>query len=275
MGEQAERAFDYLYMLTQFQLHHGYTPNLLAPITFNEKLFHKMIFDRRPVLTVFTDKIAVREHVENRLGGTGHLTKVFRVFEKPEELCDFTFPERFVLKANHGSGWNYIHAGRKQADLRRLVQLSRAWMGSNYYYVEGEWCYKNIIPRVFCEEYLGTDHGVPVDYKFFCFAGKVRFIQVDFDRFTAHRRNLYDPDWNFIDVQYRYQNKKIDLEPPRNFTLMKSIAEKLSDGVDFVRVDLYDLGERVVFGEMTNFPEGGRGRFLPTGWDAKFGRFWL
>jgi TupA-like ATPgrasp len=145
---------------------------------------------------------------------------------------------------------------------------------SNYAYVAGEWAYKDVQPKLFCEEYLGTDQGCPIDYKFFCFAGKVRFIQADFDRLTAHKRNIYDCDWNLLDVQYRLPKKPDAADRPRNLSEMKSIAEQLSDGIDFVRVDLYDLGDRVVFGELTNYPVSGNGRFQPGEWDLTFGSYW-
>jgi hypothetical protein len=84
----------------------------------------------------------------------------------------------------------------------QLVQLSRQWLNINFAYAAGEWAYKDVQPKLFCEEYLGTDESCPIDYKFFCFAGKVQFIQGDFDRHTAHTRNIYDCDWNLLDAQY-------------------------------------------------------------------------
>jgi hypothetical protein len=90
------------------------------------------------------------------------------------------------LKANHGSGWNYIHHGG-QFNRMRLVQLTRRWLYSNYGRISGEWCYKDIQSRVFCEEHLGTDDSSPTDYKFFCFSGTARFIEADFDGYSSHR----------------------------------------------------------------------------------------
>ena len=264
----------YQYLLRKFIKYHGYAPNFYKPATFNEKLFHRMLFDRRDILTMFADKIAVREYVEQRLGGTQHLSTIFGVFDKPEALYDFRFPAGFVLKANHGSGWNYIHADTADLNLGQLIELSRRWLASNFADVQGEWCYKNIAPKLFCEEYLGNEAGVPADYRFFCFDGRVRFIQVDFDRFKVRKRNMYDPNWNLLDCRYKRYANKPDPGPPRNLDLMKSISEKLADGVDFVRVDLYDLRDRVVFGELTNYPSSGIGRFSPVAWDAKFGSYW-
>jgi hypothetical protein len=261
------------FLLRKFFRHQGYLPNLATPTTFNEKLLHRMLFDLRRILATFADKLAVRDYVAHRLASTQNLTALYGVFSRADDLYGFDFPLRFALKANHGSGWNYIHHGG-QFNRRRLVQLARRWLNSNYGRISGEWCYKDIQPRVFCEEHLGTDDSSPSDYKFFCFSGTARFIEADFDRYSSHKRNIYDRDWNLLDVQHKYPPKLGAQAAPRNLAQMISIAERLSDGVDFVRVDLYDLGDRVVFGELTNYPAAGMGVFCPQEWDATFGSYW-
>lgn len=260
-------------LLCEFLKSLGYAPNLSSPNTFNEKVLHKMLFDRRRILTIFADKLAVRDYVEQRLGGREHLSTIYGVFVRADELYSFAFPSRFVLKANHGSGWNYVHWGG-QWNRVRLVQRARRWLQSNRGQQMGEWSYNEIQPRIFCEEFLGSDDSVPLDYKFFCFSGTARFIQVDFDRFSSHKRNIYDRDWNLLNVQYKHPPKLDAPGRPQNLSQMISIAERLSNDIDFVRVDLYDLGSRVVFGELTNYPEAGRGRFYPQEWDATFGSYW-
>ena len=260
-------------LIFRFLKRHGYAPNLLSPNTFSEKLLHKMLFDRRPILTMFADKLAVRHYVEQRLGGKEHLATIHCVFARANDLYSFCFPSRFVLKANHGSGWNYIHYGG-EFNRVRLVQVSRRWLQSNFGLVMDEWCYNDIKPRVFCEEYLGIDHASPVDYKFYCFSGIARFIEAHFDRHLCHKCNIFDRDWNLLDVRLLSPWKPDARVTPKNLAQMISIADRLSEGIDFVRVDLYDLGDRVVFGEMTNYPTAARARFEPQEWDAIFGSYW-
>jgi hypothetical protein len=138
----------------------------------------------------------------------------------------------------------------------------------------GEWCYNDIKPRVFCEEYLGANNASPIDYKFYCFSGTARFITAHFDRHSCHKCNVYDRDWNLL----KFRDPTLPTHPgaqaPRNLDHMIFIAERLSEGVDFVRVDLYDLENRVMFGEMTNYPGGLYDRFHPPEWDAAFGSHW-
>jgi hypothetical protein len=259
-------------LVRKFLKHQGYAPNLSSPNTFNEKVLHKMLFDRRRILQTFADKLAVREYVEQRLGGKQHLSVIHAVFSSAEDLYSFTFPSRFALKANHGSGWNYIHHGGPLNRVQ-LVQRAHRWMHRNYGLIRGEWCYKDIQPRVFCEEYLGADESAP-DYKFFCFSGRTRFILAVFDRYSSRTSNIYGLDWNLLDVQYRDHARKLDAPAPTNLAQMISIAERLSDGVDFVRVDLYDVENRVVFGELTNYPGGLEAGLYPQQWDATFGSYW-
>jgi hypothetical protein len=260
-------------LVRKFMRHQGYEPNLAAPSTFNEKVLHRLLFDRRRILTTFADKLAVRDYVAQRLASTQNLTAIYGVFSLAEDLYGFDFPSRFALKANHGCHWNYIHHGG-QFTRMRLVQLSRRWLNSNYGIISGEWCYNDIKPRVYCEEYLGNGYSSPVDYKFFCFSGVARFFAATFDRQSGRKINFYDRDSNLLDLRLPDVPRKFYAPPPPNLAQMISMAERLSDGIDFVRVDLYDIGDRVVFGEMTTNPGGLAERYDPQEWDATFGSYW-
>src|SRR5262249_34695775 len=89
------------FLARKFLRHQGYVPNLAAPNTFNEKLLHRMLFDRRRILTTFADKLAVRDYVEQKLGGMQNLPTIYGVFSRADDLYSFDFPSRFALKANH------------------------------------------------------------------------------------------------------------------------------------------------------------------------------
>ena len=55
---------------------------------------------------------------------------------------------------------------------------------------------------------------------------------------------------------------------------MVRIAERLGVEIDVVRADLYLLGDRIVFGELTHYPAGGTGRFDPAEYDELIGSWW-
>ncbi len=138
-----------------------------------------------------------------------------------------------------------------------------------------EWAYGRITPRVIVEEMLcGPDGAIPDDYKFFVFHGTCRYVQVDTGRFENRTQDFYRPDWLHLPLS----GGPPWADPPRTRPVkldeMIELAEKLGAETDFVRVDLYHLPERIVFGELTSYPGGGDGPFHPESFDTEFGRHW-
>ena len=66
-----------------------------------------MARDRNPLLTVTSDKLAVRGYVAERLG-RGYLPELYGVVDWPEQLLDLDLPPRYVVKATHGSGMTAV-----------------------------------------------------------------------------------------------------------------------------------------------------------------------
>ncbi|MCU0862051.1 MAG: hypothetical protein MUE65_07010, partial [Methanomassiliicoccales archaeon] len=62
-----------------------------------------------------------------------------------------------------------------------------------------------------------------------------------------------------------------DIERPRNLERMLDISRRLSSPFPFVRVDFYDLGDRVYVGELTFYPHGGMERFNKQEYDLMLG----
>jgi hypothetical protein len=86
---------------------------------------------------------------------------------------------------------------------------------------------------------------------------------------------MYDRNWTLLDCEYGYQADRSRAFPkPDKFDLMVEVAEKLSAGTKFVRIDLYCIGGDIRFGEITNYPEGGSKRFKPKSYDLVFGEMW-
>jgi hypothetical protein len=138
-----------------------------------------------------------------------------------------------------------------------------------------EWFYKEIPPRIIVEELLQNENGgLPNDYKFFVFHGITRWTQVDSSRFFGHSRDVFTPRWNPLPVVFNHPRAATPPPPPRNLDRMFQIANELGAETDFVRVDLYDCGDRVVFGELTNCPEGGGIEMRPAEFDLYLGQWW-
>jgi hypothetical protein len=269
-----EAAIDLLYTARRFRATFGRPPDLRYPRTFNERIACKKLNDRRPLLTRLADKLAVREYVADR-AGPACLAELLFVTDDPARFDAVHLPDRFVIKATHGSGCNLIVRDKSRLDRRRTIDLCRRWLGVNFYDVGREWCYRDIPPRILVEEWLGGDDGgVPIDFKFFCFGGVPRFVQVDVQRFTDHRRNIYDPAWNRLPVALHYDNFDWPMPAPETLDAMLDLAATLAAGLDFIRVDLYSVRGQVVFGEMTNYPGNGFERFAPDEYDLVFGDAW-
>ena len=113
------------------------------------------------------------------------------------------------------------------------------------------------------------------DYKFFCFNGKVKCFKIDFGRFVEHHANYYSPEGKLLP----FGEKGLEPDPnhieimPENLNEMISIAEQLSNGFKFLRVDLYNIKAKIYFGELTFYPAAGMLPFVPEKWDDKLGKY--
>jgi hypothetical protein len=262
---------DYLARLHHAKL--GVWPDLERPSGFNEKILFKMLRDRRPMLTLFSDKLRVRDYVR-KVAPSLLIPTLYWWSDRAEALPFDALPSAFVLKANHGSGWNLIVEDKREVERSDLVKLGRRWLKSDFTIVGREWAYRDIRRALFAEELLES-HGeaTPPDYKLFAFGGRVRLIQVDRDRFTRHTQVLYDERWRRVDGTVAAAPGE-PIDKPKSLPLMIEAAEALSASVDFLRVDLYDIHGRVYFGELTSSPNKGLSPFRPPSLDGLLGS-WL
>jgi hypothetical protein len=251
-------------------------PNIFRPRTFNEKIQRRILFDRNPRLTLFADKLLVRGFVKSRLGDDKYLTELYAVVASAAEIEQLRLPAKFVMKPNHLSDAVRFVTGHPSVLPEELESLAAKWLRMNFYDVYQEWAYKNIKPCIMFEELLEDDGKVPDDYKFFCFDGEPRFFYYYKDRHGEEPgMNFYDLDMSLLPVRMKgIKNFNEEFRAPPNFEKMLEIARGLSAGVDFVRVDLYNIHGRIVFGELTNYPTNGRIEFTPPEWDLKFGSYW-
>jgi hypothetical protein len=254
-------------------------PNLWRPSTFNEHVLAKLLFDRDPRLTLFADKVAVREFVRQRLGGPEHIARLFAVIEHADGIRDLELPEAFVMKPTHMSGEFEIVQKGATIDRGRLEALADSWFRRNFGAERAEWAYRAIPPRVIFEELLEHDGELAIDYDFYCFGGEPRFVRVVRDKFTpVPSGTVYDAaDFRLLPVTLHkspYRRVAEQVPPPPNYARMLEIARLLSRNVDFVRVDLYNLAGRIVFSELTNYPHAGTRKWDPPLWELRFGSYW-
>jgi len=235
---------------------------LSNPKNYNQWLQWLKLNDRNEVYTELVDKYLVRNHIENSIGKQ-YLIPLIGVYANFDDIDFESLPEKFVLKCTHGSGMNFICTSKKTVDIKRLRSTVSSWMKLNYYTLGREWVYKNCEPRIIIEQYMEDESEQELkDYKIYCFNGEPEFIQLDFARFSNHKRNLYDLDWNLLDQKIDHKNDKdVYIQQPDNFKEMLKIARTLSEGMFHCRVDLYSIYDKIYFGELTFYSEAGYGKF--------------
>ncbi|NYE03858.1 hypothetical protein F4694_000577 [Bacillus niacini] len=265
-----KQAIDILY-----KSHVNQVPNLDNPTKFSEKLQWLKLYYRDPLMTQCADKYSVRDYV-TKCGYGEILNPLINSYENVDDIDLSALPDKFVLKGSHGSAWNIICKDKSKINWRSWKLIMKSWMRQNLYWYGREWVYKDIKPRIICEEYIEDQLGSLLDYKFFCFNGEPKFVQVDVGRFDKQNyRNFYDLDWNLLpfgkDIPH---NPNIKFEKPKNFSKMVEIARTLSQPFPYVRADFYNVNGKIYFGELTFFPASGTPDFRPSKYDEIVGS-WL
>jgi hypothetical protein len=241
----------------------------------SEKYQWLKLYDRNPIYTIYVDKYTVRTYVAEVIGRE-YLIPLIGVYCSVDEIPWESLPNKFVLKCTHGSSSNIICHDKSILKIEKASRQLRKWMRRNWFWYGREWPYKNVEPRIICEKLLVDESGYELkDYKIFCFHGEPKLIQVDFNRFTNHKRNIYSTDWELLDLCITYQNdsEKI-IKKPVFLDKMLDIARRLSQEIPHVRIDLYLSEEQIYFGEMTFYHGAGFEKFNPEIYDYLLGS-WL
>ncbi len=261
---------DKVYLKWQFYHINHHRLNLRHPQTYADKLAWMKLYDKNPQLTNLVDKYEVRKFVEEKIGSQ-YLIPLIGVYNSVEEIPWNDLPQKYVLKCTHDSASVILHCDDKPFDKENAILSLEKHMKRNMYWYSREYPYRDVKPRIVCEEFL-DDHGhSPADYKVLCFNGKPEYIVVDQDRFTNHRRDLYNAMWIKQDFSSDHEQSNVGVERPEKLEEMLQLATILSQGFKHVRVDFYSLNDKVYFGELTFFPWGGPIWFKPDKWNYILG----
>jgi hypothetical protein len=265
---------DKSYLKLVFWGRTGSRLNLKNPRTFNEKLQWLKLYYRKPEMSVMVDKYEVKKYV-SKIIGEEYIIPTLGVWNNFEDI-DFTLlPNQFVLKCTHDSGGLVICKDKSKLDLNAARNKINKSLKTNYYMHGREWPYKNVKPRIIAEEFMTDETGIELkDYKVFNFNGIPKMIQVDYDRFSVHKRNLYTTDWNYINAELEFPtdaNRHID--KPEKLTEMLELASHLSEGFPHLRTDFYSVGNKIYFGELTFYHGGGFEHFSPKEFEREISEY--
>lgn len=243
------------------------------PQAFTEKLQWMKLYDRKPEYTRLVDKVSVKDFVAKTVGPK-YVIPTLGVWESAEEVDFGALPDKFVLKCNHDSGKVIVCRDKSAFDpVVSRKKLSRI-LSDSYYLMGMEMAYMDVPRRIMAEELLETSDGSElVDYKFFCFDGIPKFLKINFNKDVDFHANYYDLEMNLLPFgeEWPSPDPQRRFNAPDKFDEMIDVATKLSTGLPFSRIDLYNVDGRVYFGEITLYPTSGFGPFNDRNWDLKLG----
>lgn len=257
----------------QYRIKTGRKLNLKSPQRYTEKIQWYKLNYRDPVMVECADKYLVRNYIKSK-GLESILNELYAVFESPDDINFDGLPDEFVMKLSNGSGTNLFCRGKNELDLPEIKKQFKDFYAQSNASAGREWVYHtDKKPVIVVEKYLDDPDqcGGIHDYKIICFNGVPQCIVHDVDRFSEHKRNIYDVNWNDLNVSSDCQCGK-SIDRPKNLDEMLEIAKILSKGFPAVRVDLYSVRGKIYFGEMTFFPWSGYVVYSPDEFDFELGK---
>jgi len=267
----------YLYRKT---MHKGL--NIDSPRDYNEKLEWLKLYSDTSLWTNCTDKYKVRDYV-SQCGLSHILVDLYGVWENSDEIDFNKLPDRFVIKSTHGFGKTILVKDKSQLNIDETKEQLNQWLRGRYGLVTFEPHAWKIKRQIIAEELLHDDYNASlssslIDYKFWCIHGEPQIIVA-----MANRQNLvigtnensnnppfqdyaYDLNWNLHpEIQGGSHGKANNsgLPRPKSLDEMINVCRILSKPFPTVRVDLYEVNNKVYFGELTFTPGGSRNYFTP------------
>ena len=258
----------------QYFSHFGEKPNLDNPRKLQEKFTWEKIYYRNPLMPICADKVRARNFFLQKAppGSDKHLVKQFGVYSSADDIAFSQLPKSFVLKSNCGSGCQLIVRDRSKINERKVRSLVKGWLqeSANHYYDFLEWSYKDIPPRIVCEELLSFEYKI----EFFCFNGTPKFFWIVInDKTPDVKANFYYMDWRRINVENHYPNFHENVSRPSkdDFDQMVGISKTIAKEFPFVRCDFYKQSDGFKFSEITFYHWGATCGFNPPEYDCIFG----
>ena len=274
-------------LATSYRQVNGAAPDLRSPRLLSERILHRMLTDRDPLLHTFCDKIAAKEWIAARIGA-GRTPQTLGVTDSVEALLALPLPERWMLKASHGCGWFQLVAAPSHPLDAAVLEQARSWLGVDYADTFQEWGYRGVPPRLMAEEFLSFAGGQCMEMSAYSFRGRVQGLRlfVPESALVPHRSSqghLPRTKELFLDqglrplplVRPQHDHwpalAGTDRQPLEEFL---ALAGELSAATSFLRVDGFLSDRGVLVGELTPCPGAGIWLRMPRQWDAWFGAFW-
>ncbi|WP_195438754.1 ATP-grasp fold amidoligase family protein [Parabacteroides goldsteinii] len=260
----------------QYWIHTGRILSFKNPKRYTEKIQHYKCFYRNLDMKRCVDKYEVREYLKER-GFEKYLNKLYGVYNSVFDINFDLLPQSFVIKTTDGGGNTGVFICRDKNSIKKqnIIDKFGSLIDNGKKSPGREWAYYGIKRQIIVEQLLINNDRPNIDiddYKFLCFNGKVKYIWIDIDRNICHKRNFYDTNWKKIDVECEYPTSDKNITPPPMLSEMIDLAEKLSKDFPHVRVDLYNVNHKIIFGELTFYSSSGYTSFIPDNFDFELGK---
>ena len=263
---------DNTYLKLQYRIRFNKKINLDEPKTFNEKLQWLKLNDRKEIYTTLVDKYEVKKEILNKIGEE-YLIPTIGVYDKFEDIEFDKLPNQFVIKCTHDSGGVFICKDKSNFNIKSVRNKIKKHMKKNFYYHGREWPYKNVKPKIIIEKYMEDNvEKELIDYKVMCFNGEPKIIFTCTERFSDGLKvTFFDLNWKRLPFERHYPSSTKEIKKPYNLEKIIKLSKELSKNIPFVRIDWYEINQKLFFGEYTFFPGSGFEEFNPEEWDEKIG----
>lgn len=268
--------FNKIYLAFLYHAFHRRFPNLKNPMSFNEKLMKQLLAESDIVLRAYiADKEYAKDYFREKLGKK-YIINTIKVIKNKKDINIIDSIEKcpFIIKPTHLSGKSIII--RKKEDITISVRKKmEQWLSMSHFPRSRQRSYKILEPKIIIEELLLTElDQVPEDIKVFCFHGEPKVFQIDYSRFSGHKRDLFDIEGKLLNFSFHYprENRKFLLSDEMREQVI-ALSKKISQPFHFVRVDFYVINSTIKIGEMTFWPENCIGIFEPAEGDKYLGSF--
>lgn len=265
---------DILYIKVFYRLSMHQKLNLENPILYTEKIQWLKLKNTKPLFSKMVDKFESREIVSEKIG-INYLIPLIGVWNSINEINFDELPDKFVLKTTHDSGSYIVCRNKSQLNYNEVKKKLSKALKRNYFYRSREYPYKHATPRIIAEKYMYDETQLELnDYKFYCFHGVPKFVQITTGKGKTKNSVYYDMDFKPLPfTTSNWENSPEKIRRPEKFQEMIDVSRKLSNGLTHIRIDLYYINNRIYFGEYTFHSSGGIIRFNPPEWNRIIGNW--
>lgn len=260
-------------LVAWYEHYTGEALKLKHPQTLNEKIQWLKLYNSTELKMQLSDKYLSRNYI-SEITNEDFLIPILGVWNNANEIDFSKLPNQYVLKCNHGCGYNIVVKNNQKSNKIKIKNTLNRWLKEDYSLKNGaELQFKNIEKKIIAEEYLEDSRGDLDSYKVLCFNGEPKYILSDKRNSNNKKtRDIYDLNWELQNFTIGYSNSGIITQPPANIDKMIDAAKKLSKNFYFARIDFYNIDHKLYIAQITFSPAGGIQKFTPVEYNLQLGQ---